>query len=312
VAPIDVYASAEALPLARGALDFVLASHVIEHMPDTIRALGELDRVLALGGVCFLIVPHRERTMDKGRARTELRHHLADYALGTSAASDSMVPTSHYHVWITEDFVALVDFLNRERFLDWEIAEVEDVDSKVGNGFTLVARKRSAPPPLAVPRGTPVAFHLLTPVLPFQVLGRTLEVVVPGEELPARPPLARGTWRVAPIHAGFPPRAGALRVVELGEPIDPPHLASARWEGSTLVFAGRDLYELTWLEARYPDGALHRVLPELRDGELCVDLAGLVVPEEPFPVVAVNPRPGGGRSAPLWTPRVRPAAPAQA
>ena len=71
VAPVHVYATAEVLPFADGALDFVLASHVIEHMPDAIRALGEWDRVLAIGGTAFLIVPHRDRNMDilkRGRA----------------------------------------------------------------------------------------------------------------------------------------------------------------------------------------------------------------------------------------------------
>jgi hypothetical protein len=243
--------------------------------------------------------------MDRDRPRTELRHHLADFALGTSVASDSMVPTSHYHVWITEDFVALVEFLNREHFLDWTIEALEDVDSKAGNGFTLVARKRSRSPRRPSAAGAPdakVAFHMLAPVLPFQVPGRSLEVVVPGEELPARPPVPRGRWRIAPIHAGFPPRAGPVRELDLGEPIEPPRLAGARWEGTSLCFAGQHLTASTWLEARYPDGALHRVLPEFRDGELRVDLAGLVVPEVSFPVVAVNPPPGGGRSAPIWTP----------
>ena len=303
VAPIDVLASADALPFVSETLEFVLASHVIEHMPDTIRALGEWDRVLQVGGVCFLIVPHKERTMDRDRPRTELGHHLADYALRTSVASDSMVPTSHYHVWITADFVALVEFLNAERFLDWAIETVEDVDSKVGNGFTVVARKRSRPRPRASAGSAEVVFHLLTPDLPFQMPMRSLEVLVPGAELPARPPVPRGRWRVAPIHAGFPPRAGPVRVLELGDAIDPPRLESARWDGTALLFGGRHLNASTWLEARYPGGVVHRVLPELRGAELCVDLAGLVVPDEPFQVVAINPPPGGGRSEPIWTPR---------
>ena len=102
VARVDVHATADVLPIASGALDFLLASHVIEHMPDTIRALGEWDRVLRVGGIAFLIVPHRERTFDRVRPRTDLRHHLADFALGTTAGNDPLVPTSHYHVWITE------------------------------------------------------------------------------------------------------------------------------------------------------------------------------------------------------------------
>ena len=120
-----------------------------------------------------------------------------------------------------------------------------------------------------------------------------------------RPPVPRGRWRVVPIHAGFPPRAGPARVLDLGDAIDPPRLESARWEGTALLFGGRHLTASTWLEARYPDGAVHRVLPELCGDELKVELAGLVVPDEPFPVVAVNPPPRGGRSEPIWIPRPR-------
>ena len=161
----------------------------------------------------------------------------------------------------------------------------------VNNNLSRLRRKRVA--------------HLLTPVLPFQVPGRSLEVLVSGERLPERPPVPRGRWRVVPIHAGFPPRAGPARVLDLGDAIDPPRLESARWEGTALLFGGRHLTASTWLEARYPDGAVHRVLPELCGDELKVELAGFVVPDEPFPVVAVNPPPRGGRSEPIWIPRPR-------
>lgn len=290
---VDVHASAERMPFRDGALDFVLASHVIEHMPDTIRALGEWDRVLRPGGVCFLIVPHRERTTDRPRPRTDLLHHLADYALGTTAATDAMVPSSHYHVWHTQDFVALVEFLCRRGFLDWQIEVVEDVDSKVGNGFTVVAKKRAAVVPLPQAPDGEVAFHLLTPVLPFQVVNRSLDVVVPGPTLPRELPVPAGRWRVAPIHSGFPPRAGTVRVVDVGAPHAQPRLASSHWRGTVLHLGGEHLTPLTWLEGRYVDGSEHRVLPMCVDGELRYDFDGVPMPDA-FYVRAVAPGPGGG------------------
>jgi SAM-dependent methyltransferase len=297
--PIDVFAAADRLPLAAGALPFVLASHVIEHMPDAIRALGEWDRVLAHGGIAFFIVPHRQRTFDRERPRTDLRHHLADYALGTTAATDALVPTSHYHVWETADFVALLEHLVRARFLDWELVEVEDVDSKVGNGFTVVAKKRARVAPLAPPAGTRVAFHELTLALPFQVVGRSLEHIVPGPTLPSELSLPRGLYRAVPILEGFPPRAGRAFELEVGAPLRPPVLESAVWEGERLVFRGRHLTPTTWLEATFPAGVVHRALPRAEDARLVVDLAGLEVPAQGFSVVAWNPRPGGGASLPL-------------
>jgi len=300
--PIHVYATAEVLPVASGALDFLLASHVIEHMPDTIRTLGEWDRALRVGGIAFLIVPHQERTFDRERPRTELCHHLADFALQTSEASDPMVPTSHYHVWRTEDFVALLAHLQEVGFLDWSLDEVEDVDSRAGNGFTVVATKRGPARPVNADGGGPIAFHQLTLALPFQVPGRTLETIVSGEVLPARPPVPRGTYHGVAIRSGFPPRVARRFELEVGEPVPAPVLERARWEGRELWFGGAHLTETTWLAATYPDGAQHRVLPRWRGGELCVDLTGAPLPAAAFSVVAHTPAPGGGRSAPLVVP----------
>jgi len=168
-APIHLFGTGDALPVRSGALDFVLASHVIEHLPDPIRALGEWQRAVRVGGVLFLIVPHGDRTMDAGRPSTELQHLLADHALGTTAATDSMVPTSHYHVWRTGDFVALVEHLVEQRFLDCEVVCVEDVDSRAGNGFTVVLEKRGEGLRREPDLEAPIAFHRLVPALPFQV-----------------------------------------------------------------------------------------------------------------------------------------------
>src|SRR5262245_57669856 len=277
-APIHVFGTAEALPLGDGKLEFLLASHVIEHMPDTIRALAEWDRVLAEGGLLFLIVPHRDRTMDAQRPCTSLEHHLADFALANDARSDSMVPTSHYHVWRTADFVRLVEHLRAERFLDCTVAAVEDVDSRAGNGFTVVLEKRASGTRRAPDPAAPVAFHRLVPALPFQVAGRSLEVIVPGKTLDDLPPLGRGRWRAAAIRGGFPPSVARTFELELGQKIPPPRLASARWEEQRLFFAGKHLVDGTRLTATFPNGTVHQVLPLLVGHELFVELTGAVLP----------------------------------
>ena len=43
--PVDVVAPGDDLPFEDDSIDFVLASHVIEHFPDPIRALEEWVRV---------------------------------------------------------------------------------------------------------------------------------------------------------------------------------------------------------------------------------------------------------------------------
>lgn len=42
---------------------------------------------------------------------------------------------------MTEGFVELINYMIKELQMRWEIAEVQDVDDKVGNGFTVVLRK---------------------------------------------------------------------------------------------------------------------------------------------------------------------------
>ena len=227
-APIDVLGLGRPLPFRSGSLDFLLASHVLEHMPDTIAALTEWSRVVRDGGNVFLIVPHRARTFDAGRPRTPLQHHLADFAVGMTVEASAMVPTSHYHVWETEDLLALVEHLDGAGMLDWELLAVEDVDSKVGNGFTLVVRKRSqpgAPRPAPTARERPVAFHQLTLALPFQVAGRTVEFSVSGPAQPGAGPMLEGAGPVlrdaGPVLPGAGPvaRAGAARDATCGLPL---------------------------------------------------------------------------------------------
>jgi SAM-dependent methyltransferase len=47
----------QAMDLADGSVDVLLSPHVLEHVPDTDRALAELHRVLAPGGRLYLQVP---------------------------------------------------------------------------------------------------------------------------------------------------------------------------------------------------------------------------------------------------------------
>ena len=59
------------------AFDHVVASHVIEHVPDLITWLAEVRSVLVPGGALRLIVPDRRFTMDVARRETVLAEALA-------------------------------------------------------------------------------------------------------------------------------------------------------------------------------------------------------------------------------------------
>src|SRR5690606_22016623 len=47
----------QGLPFADASYDFVMASHVLEHVPDDRKALAEIRRILKPGGIAVLPVP---------------------------------------------------------------------------------------------------------------------------------------------------------------------------------------------------------------------------------------------------------------
>jgi SAM-dependent methyltransferase len=60
-------------------LDFVIASHVIEHVRNPLRALREVHGKLRAGGRLVLIVPDMQRTFDRRRPMTSLAHLILDF-----------------------------------------------------------------------------------------------------------------------------------------------------------------------------------------------------------------------------------------
>lgn len=143
--PVDIVASGDALPVPDASQDFVVSSHVLEHFANPVKALLEWYRVVRPGGVIFMIVPHKERTFDAKCPRTPLRHLIDDYENdATESHPDS--GGCHDHVWITDDVVELVTWMTERFGLDWKLAEVQDVDDKVGNGFTIVLRRGDTGP----------------------------------------------------------------------------------------------------------------------------------------------------------------------
>jgi len=62
-----------------GALDYVIASHVIEHVPDLVSWLIQLGEVLRPGGVLSLIIPDKRFCFDARRAVTPPSEIVAAY-----------------------------------------------------------------------------------------------------------------------------------------------------------------------------------------------------------------------------------------
>jgi SAM-dependent methyltransferase len=127
--PVDIVAAGHELPLADKSVDFVFASHVIEHVPDPIAALLEWKRVAR--EYLFLVVPHRDRTFDRDRPVTPVAELVERHATGFESGEDR-----HWTVWTCESFVELC------RELELEVIETRDPDFKESNGFAVVLSAR--------------------------------------------------------------------------------------------------------------------------------------------------------------------------
>jgi len=143
----DLIADAEQLPVASGSLNFLIASHVLEHLRFPLLALKSWYDALTAGGVLVLKVPDKRYTFDRDRQRTPLQHlvqesenprgfdvraHYADwvhhvnrYAPGQPDFKRQlghlldMNYSIHYHVWIDRDLVEIIQHTQQVFQLDW-------------------------------------------------------------------------------------------------------------------------------------------------------------------------------------------------
>lgn len=128
---VDIISPGDDLPFKDNVWDFVINSHVLEHFFDPIKTIEEWMRVIKPEGYLYMIIPHKERTFDKERERTTLkelveRHH---------GLIEHPNLNEHHNVWITEDVLELCKYMNLN------VVDYQDIDDKVGNGFTIVIRK---------------------------------------------------------------------------------------------------------------------------------------------------------------------------
>ncbi|HVS51931.1 MAG TPA: class I SAM-dependent methyltransferase, partial [Opitutaceae bacterium] len=80
----DYFGDLCALPFRDHSLDYVVASHVIEHVANPVKALWECARVVRHGGIVYLVVPDRRFTFDHTRSLTTAEHMLTDFDCDTT------------------------------------------------------------------------------------------------------------------------------------------------------------------------------------------------------------------------------------
>lgn len=143
---IDLYGHAAQIPVADRSLDFVLSSHVIEHIPDPISAFVEWQRVIKPGGYVVAIVPQPDALVEDKRPLSPydrlVRAHRERWTPETSPPGS--VFNDHYWKFTSSTFrnfvQRLVDGWEDLPQLPWQLVGVEDPDSKVGNGFWVAYR----------------------------------------------------------------------------------------------------------------------------------------------------------------------------
>ncbi len=69
--------------------DFVIASHILEHLAEPIGFLSEIHRVLKHGGVVLILLPDRHHTRDRDRTPTPLSHLVDEFESHTEEVSES-------------------------------------------------------------------------------------------------------------------------------------------------------------------------------------------------------------------------------
>lgn len=104
-------------------LDFVCSSHVLEHIANPLRAIGEWKRVVRDRGIIYAGVPDKRYTFDHVRDRTPLSHLVDDFNGDVDQTDKTHVdelldkvrnkPRSqiHHHVWIVDDVAEVFEHM---------------------------------------------------------------------------------------------------------------------------------------------------------------------------------------------------------
>jgi SAM-dependent methyltransferase len=138
-------------PIADESLDFVIASHLHEHVPNPLGLIKECYRVLRNNGVLYLAVPDKDYTFDRDRQITPLSHLIKDMENNTTAvdeehlvdwvtnANKKTVPADpvekrrmfdgelnrsiHVHVWKWGDVAEFLRYMIMKEKIIWELCE---------------------------------------------------------------------------------------------------------------------------------------------------------------------------------------------
>lgn len=172
----DYYGHACALPFHTHSLDYVVASHVLEHVANPIAALAEWYRVVKPGGLIYLVVPNRRAAWDHRRELTTVAHLIDDFVQDTTARDATHI----------EEFSENVD---------WSLFSPDTPEDEIPGQRAALARGLRE----TIARGEEINIHFHT----FEPanLRELLETLAAAPVMPVVP---RFHWEIVDFADGFP------------------------------------------------------------------------------------------------------------
>jgi SAM-dependent methyltransferase len=156
-----------------GSQDFVICSHVLEHLAEPIGLLADLHRILRPGGLLLILLPDRHRTFDRHREGTPLEHLVAEFESGVTEVDDEHVldfaektgtplgvsasdrcanielhlrRSLHVHCWDDEEFFSVLLYTVERLSQRWEFVDgtLSEDEGPLGMEFGFVVRRCDA------------------------------------------------------------------------------------------------------------------------------------------------------------------------
>ena len=155
--------------------DFVIASHVLEHVAGPLALLDEIHRVLRPGGSALILLPDMRRTFDRDRPPTGLDHLVRELEAGVTEVDDDHIReflrftepdyehtvaaldpearaalfdwhrqrSIHVHCWAEDGFLPVLDHALRTLGHRWEFVDgvLADDEGPDGMEFGFVLRR---------------------------------------------------------------------------------------------------------------------------------------------------------------------------
>lgn len=129
--PVDIVASGDKLPLNDKSTDFVISSHVIEHFFDPIGAIKEWIRVARY--YVYIICP-QPNALESDREKELTTYEELEARHNGTIPAPEIDTHEHYTRW---NALTFVDMCEKQ---GWKVSNVQIIDDKVGNGFTIVLK----------------------------------------------------------------------------------------------------------------------------------------------------------------------------